>query len=351
MPESSPPSHKNIADRPAWGILQKGDDAYRRLVDSVRDYAIFLLDTQGHVVSWNQGAERLKGYRPDDIIGRHFSVFYPPAAIEKRWPQYELETAARLGRFEDEGWRVRKDGSYFWANVIITAIHGDDGKLMGFSKVTRDLTERRENEERLRQSEERFRLLVDGVQDYAIFMLDTEGRIMSWNQGARRLKGYTAPEVIGKSFSIFYPPEALERGWPATELREAMRLGHFEDEGWRVRKDGTRFWANVVITALRDSDGTLRGFSKITRDLSDRRAQEDRLRQSEERLRLVLEGIQDYAILMLDPTGLITSWNNGAGRITGYAESDVHPSLTTNDSVLATRDELASWLKSRGFEV
>ena len=356
MAESSPPSHKNIADRPAWGILQKGDDAYRRLVDSVRDYAIFLLDTQGHVVSWNQGAERLKGYRPDDIIGRHFSVFYPPAAIEKRWPQYELETAARLGRFEDEGWRVRKDGSYFWANVIITAIHGDDGKLMGFSKVTRDLTERRENEERLRQSEERFRLLVDGVQDYAIFMLDTEGRIMSWNQGARRLKGYTAPEVIGKSFSIFYPPEALERGWPATELREAMRLGHFEDEGWRVRKDGTRFWANVVITALRDSDGTLRGFSKITRDLSDRRAQEDRLRQSEERLRLVLEGIQDYAILMLDPTGIITSWNTGAGRITGYAESDVlgrsFEQLYVPEDVAAGRpsEDLRQALLNRRFQ-
>ena len=323
MAESSPPPDKNIADRPAWGVLQKGDDAYRRLVDSVRDYAIFLLDTQGHVVSWNQGAERLKGYRPDDIIGRHFSVFYPPAAIEKRWPQYELETAARLGRFEDEGWRVRKDGSYFWANVIITAIHDDDGKLIGFAKVTRDLTERRENEERLRQSEERFRLLVDGVQDYAIFMLDTEGRIMSWNQGARRLKGYSGPEVIGKSFSIFYPPDALERGLPATELREATRLGHFEDEGWRLKKDGTRFWANVVITALRDGDGTLRGFSKITRDLSERRAQDERLRESEERLRLVLEGIQDYAILMLDPTGRITSWNSGAERITGYSGPEV----------------------------
>jgi len=356
MAESRPPSSKNVADRPGWGILQKRDDAYRRLVESVRDYAIFLLDTQGHVVSWNQGAERLKGYRPDDIIGRHFSVFYPPAAIEKRWPQYELETAARLGRFEDEGWRVRKDGSYFWANVIVTAIHDDDGKLIGFAKVTRDLTERRENEERLRQSEERFRLLVDGVQDYAIFMLDTEGRIMSWNQGARRLKGYSAPEVIGKSFSIFYPPEALERGWPATELREATRLGHFEDEGWRVKKDGTRFWASAVITALRDGDGTLRGFSKITRDLSERRAQDERLRQSEERLRLVLEGIQDYAILMLDPTGRITSWNAGAERITGYAGSEMlgesFDRLYTPEDVAAGRpaEDLRQALLNRRFQ-
>jgi PAS domain S-box-containing protein len=319
MAESRPSSNNNIASAPIPKIMEQGAEAFRRLVDSIRDYAIFLLDAEGHVVSWNPGAERLKGYRSDEIVGRHFSVFYPPAAIEKRWPQHELETAARLGRFEDEGWRVRKDGSYFWANVIISAIHDDAGRLIGFSKVTRDLTERRENEVRLRQSEERFRLLVDGVQDYAIFMLDTEGRIMSWNQGARRLKGYAAPEVIGKNFSMFYPPEALERGWPATELREATRLGHFEDEGWRVKKDGTRFWANVVITALRDGDGTLRGFSKITRDLSEWRAQDERLRQSEERLRLVLEGIQDYAILMLDPTGRITSWNSGAERITGYA--------------------------------
>ena len=313
-------------EQPAAAISAKGDwreESFRRLVETVRDYAIFLLDVDGNIASWNRGAERLKGYKADEIIGRHFSVFYPPAAKERHWPEYELETAGRIGHFEDEGWRVRKDGSYFWANVVITAIRDDDGKLLGFSKVTRDLTERRENEERLRQSEERFRLIVDGVQDYAIFMLDPEGRIMSWNQGAQRLKGYTAAEAIGRHFSMFYPREALEANWPATELQEAVRLGHFEDEGWRLRKDGTRFWANVVITALRGRDGTLRGFSKITRDLSERRLHEERMRQSEERMRLVLEGIQDYAIFMLDPEGRVTSWNSGAKRITGYTEQEI----------------------------
>ncbi len=302
---------------------QWGDQPFRRLVEGVRDYAIFLIDTEGNILSWNAGAERLKGYTAADIIGKNFTVFYPEEAVERRWPQYELEAAARRGRFEDEGWRVRKDGTRFWANVVITPLHDDDGRLIGYAKVTRDLSERRRNEERLRESEERFRLLVDGVQDYAIFMLDIAGHVVSWNQGARRIKGYEAAEIIGKHFSIFYPEEAVARDWPATELRQATLVGRFEDEGWRLRKDGTRFWANVVITALRGADGELRGFTKITRDLSERRAQEEKLRRSQERFRLLLEGIEDYAIFMLDPVGRVTSWNTGAERMTGYTEDQI----------------------------
>src|SRR4051812_48069965 len=122
------------------------------------------------------------------------------------------------------------------------------------------------------------RLLVESVQDYAIFALDVDGKILSWNTGAQRFKGYTADEVIGKHFSIFYPPERITEGFPDFELREAARVGRFEDEGWRVRKDGTRFWANVVITALRTPSGELRGYSKVTRDLTERRASEEALR-------------------------------------------------------------------------
>src|SRR5262249_49485581 len=162
--------------------------------------------------------------------------------------QHELETARRLGRFEDEGWRLKRDATLFWANVVITSVRDEEGRLLGFSKVVRDLTERRQNEERLRVSEERFRLLVSGVQDYAIFLLDPNGRVVSWNEGARRIKGYEASEIIGKHFSIFYPREAIERNWPAYELEQALIAGHFEDEGWRLRKDGTRLWANVIIT-------------------------------------------------------------------------------------------------------
>jgi PAS domain S-box-containing protein len=299
------------------------EEFFRRLVEGVGDYAIFLLDPSGHVMSWNRGAERMKGYAAAEIIGRHFSIFYAQEAIDRGWPEHELESAQRLGSFEDEGWRLCKDGSRIWANVVITPVRDDEGRLLGFSKVTRDLTERRADEERLRQSEERFRLLVEGVQDYAIFLLDPEGRVATWNAGAEHIKGYRAEEIIGRHFSAFYPPEALDRGWPERELEEALRVGRFEDEGWRVRKDGTCFWANVIITALHDAQGKLLGFSKITRDLTERRANEEGLRRSEERFRLLLEGVEDYAIYMLDPEGRITSWNAGAQRITGYRAEEI----------------------------
>src|SRR5499426_2143663 len=146
------------------------DDAYRLLVQEVRDYAIFMLDPKGKILSWNAGAQRLKGYAPDEIIGKHFSIFYQKEDVERKKPQRELETAAMEGRVEDEGWRVRKDGTRFWANVVITALHDENGVLCGFSKITRDLTEQRRQEEALRRSEERFRVLVEGVKDYAMFM-------------------------------------------------------------------------------------------------------------------------------------------------------------------------------------
>jgi hypothetical protein len=295
----------------------------RIFVDSVRDYAMLMLDPTGKVVSWNSGAEAIKGYRAEEIIGRHFSQFYPPEALARGLPAHELNVASASGRFEDEGWRVRKDGSQFWANVIITVLRDENGRLIGFAKVTRDLTERRRVEETMRQSEERFRSLVQSVKDYAIFMLDPAGRVATWNAGARRIKGYEADEIVGSHFSIFYPPEALERGFPDHELRVARLEGSFEDENWRVRKDGTRFWANVIITAVRDAAGNLIGFSKITRDLTERRAHEVQLRESEERFRLLVEGVSEYAIVMLDRQGAVSSWNAGAERIQGYEPAEI----------------------------
>ncbi|MFL6696707.1 MAG: PAS domain S-box protein [Vitreoscilla sp.] len=249
--------------------LRRSEERFRLLVDSVRDYAIFMLDPKGHVLTWNAGAERFKGYRADEIIGSHFSRFYPPEALARGLPEEELETAAKVGSFEDEGWRVRKDGSLFWANVVITAMRDETGTLIGYAKVTRDLTQRRNHEEALRQSEERFRLMVEGVADYAIFMLDVNGRVATWNVGAQRIKGYSADDIIGQHFSIFYPQDVKESGWPEHELREAADKGRFVDTGWRVRKDGSTFWANVTITAVRDESGRLLGFAKLTRDMTE----------------------------------------------------------------------------------
>ena len=244
---------------------------FQLMAESVRDYAIFMLDPGGHIISWNPGAERAKQYQAHEIIGKHFSVFYTPPDIERKWPQLELQRATMDGRFEDEGWRVRKDGSRFWAHVVITALRDENGKLLAFSKITRDLSERKRQEEELRRSEERFRLLVEGVQDYAIYMLNPDGTVTSWNAGARRIKGYEAHEILGKHFSRFYRAEDIDAGKPWGELAMAREHGRAEDEGWRVRKDGTRFWARVVVSALRDADGQLHGYAKVTQDLTQQR--------------------------------------------------------------------------------
>jgi PAS domain S-box-containing protein len=308
----------NVAPPPAT----QSDAIYRRIVESIGD-AIFMLDPQGRVQTWSDGAAEIHGYAASEIIGEHCSRFYSQEQVDSGQPERDLAQAAAQGRLEDEGWRVRKDGSRFWANVVLTPVRSDSGELMGFSDVTRDFTERRANDKALRQTEQRFRTLIEAVQDYAIFMLDSNGCVATWNTGAEKLKGYTAQDIIGSHFSRFYPQDAIERGWPDHELRMAEMDGRFEDEGWRIRKDGSRFWASVVITALRDDDGALIGFSKITRDLTERKQVERRLADSEEQLRLLVQGITDYAILMLDATGVVTSWNSGAEAITGYTAAEM----------------------------
>lgn len=299
------------------------EERLRFLIDNLQEYAVFALDTQGRVLSWNSGAERIFGYPAHDIIGKHFSVLYPQEDLRSGKPWVFLETALKAGRIEDEGWRGRKDGSQFWANVLITVLREPDGGLAGFGAVVRDFSERKRAEEALRLSEERFRSLVQGVTDYAIVMLDPEGRINSWNEGAELIHGYKAGEVIGKHFAIIYPEEDLRRGKPAWELEVASRTGRFEDHGWRVRKDGTRFWTNVIVTALHDGDGRPCGFGKVTRDITRQREAEEALRASEERFRLLVQGVRDYAIFMLDPRGNVTSWNEGAQRIKGYTASEI----------------------------
>src|SRR5687767_14459211 len=246
------------------------EDRYRLLIEAITDYAIYMLDPNGFVTSWNPGAQKFKGYAADEIIGQHFSRFYTQEDRDTDLPMRALQTALRDGKFEAEGWRVRKDGTQFWAYVVIDPIHLPGGELAGFAKITRDLTERKAAEDALRKSQEEFKLLVQGVTDYASYLLDKDGKVSNWNPGADRIKGYLPGEIIGSHFSRFYTEEDKAAGEPQKALETVRRTGRFEKEGWRVRKDGSRFWAHVIIDAIRNDDGELLGYAKITRDITER---------------------------------------------------------------------------------
>lgn len=258
------------------------EDRYRLLIEAITDYAIYMLDPAGVITSWNPGAQRFKGYAAPEIIGQHFSRFYTEADQAKGVPSRALKTARTEGKFEAEGWRVRKDGSRFWASVIIDPIRGPAGEIVGYAKITRDLSERREAEVNLRRSEEQFRLLVHGVTDYAIYFLSPEGRVTSWNTGAQRIKGYAPDEIIGGHFSQFYTREDREAGEPQKALATAKSHGRFEKEGWRVRKNGTRFMAHVIIDIVRDEANEHIGFAKITRDITERVEAQSELEKTRE---------------------------------------------------------------------
>jgi PAS domain S-box-containing protein len=254
------------------------------LIDAVVDYAIYMIGPQGLVMSWNSGARRLKGYSREEIIGQSFSKFYTLEDQAAGIPDKALATAREEGRFHAEGWRVRKDGTRFWASVVIDAIKDENGKLIGFAKVTRDITERQLAQLALLESERRYRRLVESVVDYAIFQLDLNGNVVTWNVGAQRIKGYSAEEITGQHFSRFYSEEDRAAGVPARALETAKTKGKFESEGWRVRKDGTKFWALVIIDAIYDDDRHLIGFAKVTRDITERHETQEALKNTQQQL-------------------------------------------------------------------
>ena len=273
-----------LPDQPRETPRPMTDGQYRLLVDAITDYAVYMLDVSGRVTTWNKGAEQIHGYGADEIRGEHFSRFYSADDRERGLPVRTLDRARSEGRYESEGWRIRKDGVRFWAHVVVDPIHDTDGQLIGFAKITRDLTERKLAQETLRRSEEQFRMLVHGVTDYAIYLLDPIGCITNWNAGAERIKGYAPGEIIGEHFSRFYTEEDRREGLPALALSRAAREGRFESEGWRVRKDGSRLWAHVVVTPIRGDTGDIIGFAKITRDTTERLRAQQALEKAREAL-------------------------------------------------------------------
>jgi PAS domain S-box-containing protein len=329
--------------------IQDLSDAQRfeLLVDAVSDYAICLLDAEGIVKTWNSGAERLKGYRANEIIGQHFSRFFIAEDKAIDLPHQILTRARRASRAEHEGWSVRKDGSRFWAAVVIWPVRISDGRAVGFAKITRDITERRQAQQALYESERRFRLLVEAVKDYAIYMLDPSGVIVNWNAGAERMKGYSAGEIVGQHFSLFYTREDRAAGAPARALASAARYGHYEGEGWRVRKDGGRFWALVELDPMRDETGELIGFAKVTRDITERQVAQQTLRETASQFRTLIDAVTDYALYMLDPNGLVVNWNAGAERIKGYNADEI---IGQHFSRFYTERDRAAGLPARALQ-
>jgi PAS domain S-box-containing protein len=311
-----------MADQSRFSTHITGD-RFQLLINAVTDYAIYMLDAEGHIATWNPGAKRFKGYEADEIIGEHFSRFFTDEDRAAGLPQRALKTAAAEGRFESEGWRVRKDGRRFWAHVVVDPVRTEDGDLIGFAKITRDITEKRDAERQLFESEQRFRLLVQGVRDYAIYMLDPTGTITNWNTGAAAIKGYSAEEIVGQHFSRFYTDEDRARGEPARALSTALSQGKYEKEAWRVRKDGTLFWANVLIDPIYDDAGDHIGFAKITRDATERRQAQIEIEEA----RAALFQAQKLQALGELTGGIAHDFNNLMTVIRGSAELLQRPGL------------------------
>lgn len=289
---------------------------FQLLINSITDYAIYMLDVDGRITTWNPGAERFKGYTADEIIGQNFSVFFTPEDRAAGVPEKALAASLAEGRFEAEGWRLRKDGSRFYVNAVLDPIFDPSGAHVGFAKITRDITAKREQDRALYESEERFRMLVQGVHDYAIYMLDTAGHVTNWNAGAEAIKGYTADEIVGQHFSRFYTSQDQERGEPQFALTTALREGKYEREAWRVRKDGTLFWASVVLDPIYDEQGRHIGFAKITRDITERKKAQEELEET----RTALVQSQKLQALGELTGGIAHDFNNLMTVVAGSAD-------------------------------
>ena len=321
------------------------EQRFQLLVNAVVDYAIYMIAPDGTIMTWNAGARRFKGYEADEIIGHRYETFFPPEDRDAGLPGRILATAATEGRYEGEGWRLRKDGSRFWAHVVVDAIFDGERDLVGFAKITRDFSEKRAAEQAFRESEERFRMLVQGVKDYAIYMLDPDGRVTNWNAGAQLIKGYGADEIVGEHFSRFYTEEDRASGEPERALEAARTAGKYEKEAWRVRKDGTRFWASVLIDPIFDDKGELRGYAKVTRDITERKQAEEALEET----RAALYQAQKLQALGELTGGIAHDFNNLLTVIRGAAELLRRPNPPPDKHELYTRSIIETVDRATGL--
>ena len=320
-------------------------DQFRLLIQGTTEYAIFMLDADGHVLTWNPGAERIKGYRAEEIIGRHFSQFYPQETLQRGWPAHELEVARTEGRFEDEGWRVRKDGTQFWANVVITALHDETGNHQGFSKITRDMTDRKQAEEsarRLLQEEtarrtaeedagilqeqrERLHVTLSSIGD-AVISTDAQGGVTFLNPVAQALTGWTSDEAQGKPltevFRIVNEQTRLPVENPALRaVQEGVIVG-LANHTLLIAKDGVERPIDDSAAPIRDPQGKVVGAVLVFRDITERKQAETAIRESEARKAAILQTALD-CIITMDHEGKVVEFNPAAEKTFGYNRDEV----------------------------
>jgi PAS domain S-box-containing protein len=273
-----PESNSEIARDPSAWV---SEDLLRSLIESVPDCAIFLLDTEGRVASWNQGAEKSLGYKAEEIIGHPLEQFFLAEDVQAGTPEQNLNAAVAEGRSESTGWRRRKDGSQFWARGTLTAIHGSAGMLQGCSCVIRDLSEQMAAEEAARTMKaqlELHRIISDSIDEYAIYRMDPAGIVNGWGPGAERVTGFKPEDVMGRHYSFFYTEEGIAAGEPERELEEAETTGRCRSEGWRRTGAGALNWTSGTLTALRDESGKLLGFMRMSHSMNKQKMLEGSLK-------------------------------------------------------------------------
>ena len=323
--------------------LRESEQRYHSMVEQVEDYSILRLDRNGVVESWNEGIEKITGYKEGEIKGQHLRILYSKEDQVKKLPEDHIHEAIEKGRASSEGWRMRKDGTAFWATSVLTALYDDTYKINGFSEVTRDITSRKVAEVKLKQISERlkqkteqliqsenfYHSMVEQMEDYSILRLDEKGLVESWNEGVLKLYGYDEDEIVGHNFELFFIMED-EPETPGNLKEEAKTKGTATFEGWQVRKDRSSFWASSIITAIHHEENGIAGFSMVTHDLTNRKLAEVKLKQISERLRqktgelmenqLLLESVLNNigdAVVVLDVNGEFEILNKKAKDLIG----------------------------------